>query len=293
MVSWSKTFFTFNHHADLLTLLETIPKQSPFQGQDPRYNVRSSPARAKGKFRRQRGHQSFKKFQYESSEQYQDPSFIDVDFHEDFPPLPKLVKPNPSPTLQKIAQASAIAKGPTTSIELDTPNPVDSIAIRPQSPGSLQVTVTPLDSNSNHVDIETDIPSYRSSVQGTPAIPRVPPPSSAELSTAGNTGPSTPTAAYGRPRITPQSLHDRLLHANATLATLQEGRRLALSRSTPISPLLGPGIFHGDHVRNWNVEETEKTGEIMESLESTIGVSAIAIDGKVRKEWTIGSLIEA
>src|SRR5947207_426621 len=113
MVSWSKTFFTFNHHADLLTLLETIPKQSPFQGQDPRYNVRSSPARAKGKFRRQRGHQSFKKFQYVSAEQYQDPSFIDVDFHEDFPPLPKLVKPNPSPTLQKIAQASAIAKGPT------------------------------------------------------------------------------------------------------------------------------------------------------------------------------------
>ena len=143
------------------------------------------------------------------------------------------------------------------------------------------------------MNIDVDIPSHRSSVQGTPAFPRAPPPSSAELSTAGNTTPSTPTTAYIRPRITPQSLHDRLLHANATLAILQEGRPLALSRSTPISPLLGPTVFHGDLERNWIVGETEDTGEVMASLDTTIGARVIAVKGKVKEKWTTESLIEA
>jgi hypothetical protein len=143
------------------------------------------------------------------------------------------------------------------------------------------------------MDIDADIPSHRSSVQGTPAFLRAPPPSSAELSTAGNTAPSTPTKAYVRPRISPQNLHDRLLHANATLAILQEGRPLALSRSAPISPPLGPTGFHGDLERNWIIEETGGTGEIMESLDTTIGVSVIPVKGKVKEEWTVGSLIEA
>ena len=142
------------------------------------------------------------------------------------------------------------------------------------------------------MDIDAGIPSHRSSAQGTPAFPRAPPPSSAELSTAGNTAPSTPTTVYVRPRITPQNLHDRLLHANATLATLKEGRPLALSTSTPITPHLGSTIFHGDIGRNWIVEGTEEISEVVESLDTTIGACAIAVEGKVLEERTAESLIE-
>ena len=182
---------------------------------------------------------------------------------------------------------------PTTAVETEIHDPLEHTQSRPQSSGGLQGTITPLDSNSNRTDIEADISSHRSSVQGTPAFPRAPPPSSTELSTADNTAPSTPSTVYIRPRITPQSLHDGLLHASTTLATLQEDRPLALSRSAPISPLLGPTIFHGDIGRNWIVEETEENSEIMESLDTTIGAIAIGIEGRVREEWRAGSLIEA
>jgi hypothetical protein len=142
------------------------------------------------------------------------------------------------------------------------------------------------------MDIDAGIPSHPSSAQETPAFPRAPPPSSAELSTAGNTAPSTPTPVYVRPRITPQNLHDRLLHANATLAPLQEGRPLALPRSTPISPHLGSTIFHGDIIRNWIVEGTEEISEVVESLDTTVGAGVIAIEGNVPAERNAESLIE-
>lgn len=230
-----------------------------------------------------------KKFQNQISEQ---PS-IDIDFHEDFPPLPKSVKPDQSPTLKKIAQASTTAKVSPLLLDSDIPNPFETlnIASRPQSSGSLEGAITPLRPNTSR-DVDNDMSSHRSSVQGTPAFPRAPPPSSAELSTAGNTAPTTPTVAYVRPRITAQSLHDRLLHANATLATLQEGRPLALSRSVPISPLLSPTMTLGDLARKWMVEEPEEMDEVVESLDTTVrGISVEAHEGD---KWTArGSLIQA
>jgi hypothetical protein len=152
------------------------------------------------------------------SEPYMDPSFVDIDFHEDFPPLPKSIKPNQSPTLQKLTEALAAAK-------LDA---VDT----PEDPPATDLVV----------------------------LPRAPPPSSAEISTAGNTAPSTPTPKYTRPRITPQSLHDKLLFANATLATLQE--------SPLLRAVVGPPAM---------------VGEEMLSLDTTAGT--IPVEAAIKEEW--------
>jgi hypothetical protein len=89
-----------------------------------------------------------------------------------------------------------------------------------------------------------------------------------------------------------QSLHDRLLHANASLGTLQEGRRLTMTRSTPVSPLLGPTIF-GNFAKF-----IEGGSEMLGSLDTTIGgglEGITVVDGKViegKEQWTSASLVE-
>jgi RNA recognition motif-containing protein len=157
----------------------------------------------------------------------------DIDFHDDFPPLPSSVQPEPSPALQKMS----------TRIPIQTQSSQDSESIGLFS-STLDVPgqpSTPIVSRAQIMESENDFQSLDSSVQATPAIPIAPPPSSAELSRA-NTADSTPTAVYIRPRITLQSLHDRLVHANASLSTLQEVRPLPMPNPPPIGPLLGPTI---------------------------------------------------
>jgi hypothetical protein len=125
---------------------------------------------------------------------------------------------------------------------------------------------------------------HRSSIQGTPVFPRAPPPSSAGMSTAGNTAPSTPSALYSRPRGF--ALHDHLVHANASLATIQDGQRIIMPRSTLSSPLLGPSIVFGEFGRKWN----DGHGERMELLDTTIGTSTIP-ELRFREEWTSASVM--
>jgi hypothetical protein len=219
-------------------------RQSSFQGQHSKYNSRGSPVRGKGTFRRQKPRTSFRKFQPSSS----DHTFIDIDFHEDFPPLPKSVKPTQSPTLQKLAQAAAVAQEPgDTALDSDPPqsliqSPV--ILSRPQTSGNVPDAVTPMNTPIRHngMDVDYEPVSHRSSVQGTPAnFPRAPPPSSAEMSTAGNTAPSSPTPSYVRPRIILQNLQDRL-RAHAIITLQQEGVLTRATQSAPVGPLLGPII---------------------------------------------------
>jgi hypothetical protein len=244
--------------------------QTSFQGQFSKLTSHSAIGGRNRNYRRQRGSNSFKKFQHESFKQ----PLIDIDFHEEFPPLPKSVKPDQSPTLQKIAQAATTAKESTQSV--DTPDPLEPVMVSySYSSGTLDGRITPLP---YHCDVEPDFLSHHSSVQGTPAFPHAPPSSSAELSTAGNTAPSTPTVKYVRPRLTVQSLHDRLLHANATLATLQEARRLAnIPRSVSLSPVIRPAI--GELAK-----ETEELSGVMESLDTTVGV--ISVEKTVgNEEW--------
>jgi hypothetical protein len=216
---------------------------------------------------------------------------LDVDFHEDFPPLPKSVKPTQSPTLKKISQVSVAIKEALSLPETDlgTSSEPSVVVSRPSSPNGAHGATTPMHKSHTNTEVDCDATSLRSSVQGTPAIPRAPPPSSCELSTAGNTAPSTPTSAYIRPRITVQSLHDHLLHANATLATLQEGRPLAMFRSTPTSPLLGPTIVFGDFGRSW-VSDGREAG--VESLDTTVGTEiAILPKEEMGEVWTSASLV--
>ena len=216
---------------------------------------------------------------------------LDVDFHEDFPPLPKSVKPSQSPVLKKISQAPVAVKEdlPLPEPAVSTPSESSVVVSRPPSPNGAQGATTPMHKSHTNNDGDCDANFLRSSVQGTPAIPRAPPPSSCELSTAGNTAPSTPTAAYVRPRMTVQSLHDHLLHANATLATLQEGRPLSMFRSTPTSPLLGPTIVFGDFGRSWTAEGGEGAAK---SLDTTVGTDiASATEEKMGEVRTGASLI--
>jgi hypothetical protein len=261
-------------------------KQSSFQGQHSKYNPRGSPVRGKGTFRRQKTRTSFRKFQPASSDQ----TFIDIDFHEDFPPLPKSVKPTQSPTLQKLAQAVAVAKeqpGDTAVESNPPPSLIESPVIlsRPQTSGYVPDTVTPMNTPIRHngMDIDHESLSHRSSVQGTPAtFPRAPPPSSAEMSTAGNTAPSSPTPSYVRPRIILQNLQDRL-RAHA-IVTLQEEGSLTRSQSAPVSPMLGPIIPFG---KAMIAGESHEMAELMELLDTTIGpAGAIPSDHALGAEWS-------
>jgi hypothetical protein len=204
---------------------------------------------------------------------------MDVDFHEDFPPLPKSVKPTPSPTLKKLAEAASPKDSKDDNDQENIPIASDPIAL----PTMDNLLRTPTQFSVTRVDAEMNEIPPRPSVQGTPALPRAPPPSSAELSTAGNTAPSTPNAMYSRPRF---SLHDHLVHANASLATLQDGHRLVIPRSALSSPLLGPSIVFGEFGRKWNDGDAERMG----SLDTTIGIAAIP-EMKVREDWIGSSLV--
>ena len=193
------------------------------------------------------------------SEPYVDPSFVDIDFHEDFPPLPNPVKPNQSPTLQKLADT--IATQSLHDPPSPSPSPKSDTRSQPaefQSPQKAQSH----DAESHNFgetlvhapQLQADPPVYIM------PLPHAPPPSSAEISTAGNTAPSSPSSKYTRPpRMTAQSLHDKLLFANATLATLQE------------SPLLKAAL--GQSV----------AGDQMISLDTTAG--AIPVEAALREEW--------
>ena len=217
---------------------------------------------------------------------YQDQHY--VDFHEDFPPLPKSVKPTQSPTLRKITQASAVAKEELPiSPELIPSHQLEPSAFLDATPTSSvrgEITESQVEAPRNPGDLE-DLTSHGTSVYNTPAALRAPPPSSAELSTAGNTAPSTPTGVYSRPRVTPQSLHDRLLHAHASLETLQEGRLFLMPRSAPISPLLPP--LMDDMVRNWLPTEERIP---FKPLDTTLG--AVSLEKVEKKDWTVVSLIK-
>ena len=135
----------------------------------------------------------------------------------------------------------------------------------------------------NGMDIDYEPVSHRSSVQGTPAnFPRAPPPSSAEMSTAGNTAPSSPTPSYVRPRIILQNLQDRL-RAHAIIS-LQEERALTRPQSAPVSPLLGPIIPFG---RTMITGESHEMAEVMELLDTTIGPAGdIPSDHALGAEWS-------
>ena len=168
-------------------------------------------------------------------------SFPDLDFHEDFPPLPRSVKPVPSSSLQRTASVTSISK---VSQESSQAMPEIMTTAPTTSPSAVadEVSTPILLPQKAGADSEHEIPSHLTSVQGTPAFPSAPPPSSAELSMV-NTAASTPTVTYIRPRITLQSLHDRLIHANASLGRLQEGCLFTMSMSTPVSPCLAPSIL--------------------------------------------------
>jgi hypothetical protein len=256
--------------------------ESPMrQGTIPlKHNRRGSPIRRLGRQNRKKPQRAFQNFG-RGMEQ----AMIDIDFHEDFPPLPKLVKPTQSQTLRKITQAAVTAKDTPAVTEMDFTSAMETCTFtsRPSSSHG-QGEMTPM--HVGNAGMEDEIPSVRSSVHGTPAFARAPPPSSAELSTAGNTAPSTPTVTYTRPRmhIHAQSLHDRLLHANASLATLQEGRPLTMARSTPVSPFLGPTIF-GDFAK-W----IEDGRQVLESLDTIAVEVGHTMDEK--EPWTSASLLE-
>lgn len=261
---------------------------NPMQGYQTKrdHRLRGSPIRKQNRQNRRKRENTFQRLSFTTTQK-----FIDVDFHEDFPPLPKSVKPTQSPTLKKIAQASVAMKEvlPLPESAMSTQSEPTALATRPSSPNIAQGAATPMHTTHTNTEVDCDIPSHRSSVQGTPAFPRAPPPSSCELSTAGNTAPSTPTVPHVRPRMTAQSLHDRLLHANATLATLQEGRPLAMAKSTPASPLLGPTIVFGELGRRWIGDGGE---EVVESLDTTMG-TAIAVEKNTDGQWTSVSLVGA
>lgn len=268
-----------------MVLTVESPMRQGTIGQPLKYIRRGSPIRRQGKTNRRKPQRAFQNFTVAEP-------LIDIDFHEDFPPLPKAVKPAQSQTLRKITQAAVTVKEVSTMVDETETTLVNDPSVfisRPSSPGQVHGTTTPMHSLANRGLEDSEIPSVRSSVQGTPSFPRAPPPSSAELSTAGNTAPSTPTVTYTRPRmhIHAQSLHDRLLHANASLATLQEGRPLTMARSTPVSPLLGPTIF-GDFAKF-----IEVGSEMLESLDTTIGggLGEITVVEE-KKQWTSASLVE-
>jgi len=262
-------------------------KQSSFQGQHSKYNPRGSPVRGKGTFRRQKPRTSFRKFQPSSSDQ----TFIDIDFHEDFPPLPKSVKPTQSPTLQKLAQAAAVAKEQPEDTAVDS-NPLPSliespvIHSRPQTSGNVPDTVTPMNTpiRNNGMDIDYEPVSHRSSVQGTPAnFPRAPPPSSAEMSTAGNTAPSSPSPSYVRPRMILQTLQDRL-RAHAIITLQEEGALTRPTQSAPVSPFFGPIIPFG---KAMIAGDSNEMTEVMELLDTTIGpAGGIPSDHALGEEWS-------
>ena len=272
-------------------LLGSPLPQSSFQVQPSKQSPRGSPIRDKGACRRQKERRhAFRKFQPSSSDQ----TFIDIDFHEDFPPLPKSVKPTQSPTLQKLAHGAAVAKEPPSAAVAESnlaPNLIESDAIvsRPQTSGNLPdggtLANTPANTptRNNGVDIDHDPTTYRSSVQGTPAtVPRAPPPSSAEMSTAGNTAPSTPTIPYVRPRITLQNLQDRL-RAHA-IVTLQEEGALT---STPVGPLHGQIVAVGDLEKKL-IKSRATDIEVTGLIDTTVGRggSVFPIDDRPGNEWT-------
>jgi hypothetical protein len=267
-------------------MIEIPLRQSPMQGYQTKRDHRGSPIRRQNRQSRRKRENTFPRLPFSSTEQT-----INVDFHEDFPPLPKSVKPTQSPTLKKIAQASVPMKDtlPLPEPAVNVLSESSVVISRPSSPNIAPGAATPMHTSHTNMEMDGDISSHRSSVQGTPAFPRAPPPSSCELSTAGNTAPSTPTATQARPRITAQTLHDRLLHANATLATLQEGCPLAMARSAPASPFLGPTIVFGDIGKRWPGDGEE---EVMESLDTTLG-TAIVVEEKTAEQWTSASLVGA
>jgi hypothetical protein len=136
----------------------------------------------------------------------------------------------------------------------------------------------------NGMDIDYEPVSHRSSVQGTPAnFPRAPPPSSAEMSTAGNTAPSSPSTSYVRPRIILQNLQDRL-RAHAIITFQEEGALTRPTQSAPVSPLFGPIIPFG---KTMIADESNEMTEVMESLDTTIGPAGdIPSDHALGAEWS-------
>ena len=183
---------------------------------------------------------------------------MEVDSSEDFPPLPKSVKPTRSPTLRKITQAKEQIEKPFNS---DARN---GLAVEISGPSSSRESIERV---ASPILLDGNDPAG----QETPTVLNAPPPSSAELSTAGNTAPSTPIIGYARPRITPQTLHERLLHANATLSTSQDGHDAELPRSTPASPLRSPTpIVVSDHLGNWSTSITGETADSVTFLDITI-----------------------
>jgi hypothetical protein len=210
----------------------------------PRNNFRGNPPRkSKNRRERERPIPPMNKVDTTDSDQSVVDIELNIDLHEDFPPLPKSVKPIPSPTLRKIASVSS--RDPRAGNDTETVSS-DGNTVRPSSPGTIDgVDIPTHDTNRIEIDLH-EINSHRSSIQGTP-LPRAPPPSSEEISTAGNTALSTPIVGHVHPRITPQSL---LLQANATLATLQEDRPLKERQvPSPIDPTFHMGMEHkGDNV---------------------------------------------
>jgi len=206
------------------------------------------------------------------SEPYMDRSFVDIDFHDDFPPLPKSIKPNQSPTLQKLTESlAAQAHQKAAKVHQDFTvvhqNFVEAHlrsfaeARSPQAESaSLQPQARPLHPERQSPILKAGAPEI-DPVADLVMLPRAPPPSSEEISTAGNTAPSTPTPKYTRPpRMTPQSLHDQLLFANATLTTLQE------------SPLLRPAAALA-----------LVAGDDLISLDTTAGT--IPAEAAIKEEW--------
>jgi hypothetical protein len=161
------------------------------------------------------------------------------------------VKSNQSPTLQNLAEAhtSQPLQGPSSP---QTESPAPELQ-SPQNPQSHEPE--------SHNGEET--PTLRPQLPVDPpgeviVLPHAPPPSSAEISTAGNTAPSSPSSKYIRPpRMTPQSLHDKLL--NATLATLQESPLLRAALGQPV------------------------VGDEMISLDTTAGT--IPVETAIKEEW--------
>jgi len=206
------------------------------------------------------------------SEPYMDSSFVDIDFHEDFPPLPKSIKPNQSPTLQKLT-GSVAAQVPQKLAEEAQQDVIETHqnfveahsrsfarARSPQAESqSLQPEAQPLYPEAQSPTLQAAAAEI-DPVADLVMLPRAPPPSSAEMSTAGNTAPSTPTPKHTRPpRMTPQSLHEKLLFANATLGTLQT------------SPLLKRAA-----------ESASAAGNEIISLDTTAG--AIPVEGAIKEE---------
>ena len=204
------------------------------------------------------------------SERYMDSSFVDIDFHDDFPPLPKSIKPNQSPTLQKLmesvaAQASQKSEEAHQDFIEAHQNFVEAHSRSLAEARSPQAESQPLQARALYPEPQS--PNLKAAapeidpVTDVVMLPRAPPPSSEEISTAGNTTPSTPTRKYTRPpRMTAQSLHDQLLFANATLTTLQE------------TPLLRPGA-----------PPALVAGDDMILLDTTAGT--IPVEAAIKEGW--------